>query len=131
MRLCLSFSMRFEFAGVASWLDGWRGEMLLHHTPQLKNHELLLMSFPSQLLEILLDPKQISGASHLLHFVVVLLLCCVVTSLLLSLSSLAVSADWIISSMISSITLSSFSSGWLCSCSLLSCKNFRHMRRSS
>jgi hypothetical protein len=76
--------------------------MLLHHTPQLQNHELLLMSFPSQLLEILLDPKQISGASHLLHFVVACF-CAVVAaaSLLLSLSLLAVSADRIISSMIS------------------------------
>jgi hypothetical protein len=67
--------------------------MLLHQTPQLQNHELLLMRFPSQLLEILLDPKQISGASHLLHSPAAAASAAAAASLLLSLSLLAVSAD--------------------------------------
>jgi hypothetical protein len=86
------------------------------------------MRFPSKLLEILLDPKQIFGASHLLHSAAAAAsAAAVAASFLLSLSSLAVSADSTISLLISSITSSSCSSGWSCCCSLLSCKNFWHI----
>jgi len=57
--------------------------------------------------------------------------CCVASFFLLSLSSLAVLADRIISLLISLITASSGSNGWSCFCSLPSCKNFLQLGRSS
>jgi hypothetical protein len=123
-------------ARALTWLAGWLADVERCSCIKLlscKIHELLLMSFPSQLLEILLDPKSSSGAVHLLHSAAVAAsaAAAAAASLLLSLSSLAVSADLNISLLISSITSSSCSSGWLCFCSLLSCKFFWHMGRSS
>jgi hypothetical protein len=96
-----------------------------------KNHELLLMSFPCSCW----NPP--GSQTSLWSFPCAPFCCCcccaaAATALLLSsCSSLAVSADFNISSMISMITSSSCSSGWFYCCSLLSCKKFWPLGRSS
>jgi hypothetical protein len=99
-----------------------------------KIHELLLMSFPSLMLKSSWIPNkhlELFIRSILLLLLLLLLACCcccvaaaAATFLLPSFSLLEASTDRIISSMISSITSSSCSPGWLCSFSLLNCKNF-------
>jgi hypothetical protein len=101
-----------------TWLAGWLADMERCSCIILlscKIHELLLMSFPSQLLKSSWIPNKflelfICSISLLLLLASALL--AAASFLLLSLSLLTVSADSIISSLIMSITSSSCSNGW-------------------
>jgi hypothetical protein len=117
--LCLSFFIECMLSWLAGWCMAGLGEMLLHHTPLLRKiHELLLMSSPTPLLKSTWIPN--SPLELFICSFVLLLLLLPLQSLYCSTSlRWKASADMIISSLISSITLSSCSCGWLCSCSLL------------